>query len=405
VAGTTAYDQVARVATFTPTNPLASSTSYTATATASNTSGVAMASPAIWTFTTRDTAPVSFASFSPASGAIGVAKTAIMTAVASKAIDPTSLAVSVTGPGTTVVTGTTAYNATTGTVTFTPAAQLGSFVTYTVSISAKSAAGVAMASPATWSFTTVDTDAPVVSSTSPVASATGVALTSKVTATFARQIDPTSLTMSLSPTAAGTATYDSATRTATFTPTSALTSSTAYTASVRAQSTGGTSMAAAKTWTFTTTTADYSLFLPTETPTTTAVTSTTPTTVGMRFSSTRAGKVVAIKFWAAGTNTGTTVTLRNAAGSSLGTSTTIGTGTGWRTATFATPISITAGTTYIASYYAPVGRWAQTTGGFSSARTRGPLAIPASGGRTSPGNTAPLSTSTTNFWVDVVVRI
>lgn len=406
VPGALTYDAATRVATFTPSDPLASGTAYKATATASNTAGVAMTSPKVWSFTTKDTEPVTFGSLSPANNATSVARTAKVTAVASKAIDQSSLVITVKNDSGATVAGATTYNATSRTVTFTPSAQLGIGVGYTASISAKSASGVAMASPVTWSFATADTAAPVVSSTTPANSATAVPLDQKVTATFAKAIDQSSLTMSLSPAAAGTVSYDAATRTATFTPNAPLTSSTKYTASVRAKSTGGTNMSSVKTWAFTTTTADYSLFAPTAAPATQAVTTTTAITVGMRFSSTRAGKVVAIKFWAAATNTGTTVTLRNATtGAVLGTATTADTGTGWRTATFSSPISITAGTAYVASYYAPAGRWAVTNSAFSSAVTNGPLTVPATGGRTGNGNVNPTTTTTNNMWVDVIVRI
>lgn len=405
VPGAVSYDPETRVATFTPADPLASGTAYKATATASNTAGVAMTSPKVWTFTTKDTDPVTFGSLSPANNATNVARTAKVTAVASKAIDQSSLVVTLKTEAGAIVAGSTAYNATSRTVTFTPSAQFDIGAGYTASVSAKSASGVAMAKPVTWSFATADTAAPVVSSTTPDNSATAVPLDQKVTATFAKAIDQSSLTMSLSPAAAGTVSYDAATRTATFTPSAPLTSSTSYTASVRAKSTGGTNMSSAKTWTFTTTTADFSLFAANSTPATQAVTSTTAATVGMRFSSTRAGKVVAIKFWAASTNTGTTVTLRNSGGTVLGTATTTGTGTGWRTATFSTPISVSAGTTYVASYYAPAGRYAVTDSAFAQAVTVGPLTVPATGGRTGNGNVNPTTTTTNNMWVDVVVRI
>ncbi len=405
VPGAVSYDPETRVATFTPSDPLASGTVYKATATASNTAGVAMTAPKVWTFTTKDTDPVTFGSLAPANNATNVARNAKVTAVASKAIDQSSLVVTLKTEAGATVAGTTAYNATSRTVTFTPSAQLAIGAGYTASVSAKSVSGVAMANPVTWSFATADTVAPVVSSTTPAASATAVPLDQKVTATFAKAIDQSSLTMSLSPAAAGTVSYDVATRTATFTPNAALTSSTRYTASVRARSTGGTNMSSAKTWAFTTTTADFSLFAQTDTPATQAVTSTTAATVGMRFSSTRAGKVVAIKFWAASTNTGTTVTLRNTSGTVLGTATTTDTGTGWRTATFGTPISISAGTTYVASYYAPAGRYAVTNSAFAQAVTVGPLTVPATGGRTGNGNVNPTTTTTNNMWVDVIVRI
>ena len=103
------------------------------------------------------------------------------------------------------------------------------------------------------------------------------------------------------------------------------------------------------------------------------------------------------------------MSLWNAAGGTrLATATTTGSGTGWRTATFATPVNITAGASYVASYYAPVGRFPQTSGTYSSAVTTGPLTVPASGSRnqlSGNSNTFPTNTSTANYWVDVLVLI
>jgi hypothetical protein len=115
--------------------------------------------------------------------------------------------------------------------------------------------------------------------------------------------------------------------------------------------------------------------------------------------------VTAVRFYAGSTNSGNTVSLWNTNGTRIATATTTQTGTGWRTATFATPVTIAAGTTYVASYYAPVGRFPQTSGTFSSAYTSGPLAVAASGSRNVPGNSFPTGTSTANYWVDVLVLI
>ena len=52
VAGTVGYDASSKTATFTPNQALASSTKYTATVTATATTGVGMAAPAQWSFTT-----------------------------------------------------------------------------------------------------------------------------------------------------------------------------------------------------------------------------------------------------------------------------------------------------------------------------------------------------------------
>ena len=41
---------------------------------------------------------------------------------------------------------------------------------------------------------------------------------------------------------------------------------------------------------------------------------------------------------------------------------------GWQTATFSTPVQVTAGTTYVASYYAPAGHYSVTAGGLAHGR-------------------------------------
>lgn len=130
---------------------------------------------------------------------------------------------------------------------------------YVPSVGAKSTAGVAMSEPVILAFTTADTDAPSVTVTVPAASATGGSGTERVTATFAKAIGESAPAMSLSPTVAGAVNHDAGSRVATFTPSAASESLTSYTASVSATGSGGGAMMSAKTWRFTTTTADYSL--------------------------------------------------------------------------------------------------------------------------------------------------
>ena len=164
-------------------------------------------------------------------------------------------------------------------------------------------------------------------------------------------------------------------------------------------------MAAPKTWSFTTVAQSFSLYATTRTPATTASATTAPITVGVSFSSARAGKVTAIRYYASSLNTGRTVKLWSSTGTMVGTATTNQTTTGWRTATFATPIDITAGTTYVASVYAPVGRYSSTASGYASAYTAGPLSVPVAGGRSSAGDVFPTTATTVNLWVDVLVLI
>ncbi len=68
-------------------------------------------------------------------------------------------------------------------------------------------------------------------------------------------------------------------------------------------------------------------------------------------------------------------------------------------------MAITAGTTYVASYFSSTGHPAATSGGLASAVTNGPLTALAGGGVYAYGssNTFPTSTyNANNYWVDVV---
>ena len=75
-------------------------------------------------------------------------------------------------------------------------------------------------------------------------------------------------------------------------------------------------------------------------------------------------------------------------------------------ATFSTPVSLTAGATYVASYHTNVGHYSSSEDYFASNVTSGPLTAPASGnGVYTYGGTSAFPTSTfsaTNFWVDVM---
>lgn len=129
-----------------------------------------------------------------------------------------------------------------------------------------------------YSFTTGAAAAvpPAVTVTSPANGAGGIALTTAITATFSTDMDSSTLTASsfsvsngVTPAAVNGISYDSATRTATFIPSANLAFSTTYTVTISsaAKDTAGTTMAANKVWSFTTT-------IPDATPPT--VTSTSP---------------------------------------------------------------------------------------------------------------------------------
>jgi hypothetical protein len=97
--------------------------------------------------------------------------------------------------------------------------------------------------------------------------------------------------------------------------------------------------------------------------------------VGVKFKTDFGGSVTGIRFYKAAANTGTHIgSLWSSTGTRLAQATfTNETASGWQQVTFATPVTITAGTTYVASYFAPSGHYSVTSGGFSAAVDNAPL--------------------------------
>jgi hypothetical protein len=128
--------------------------------------------------------------------------------------------------------------------------------------------------------------------------------------------------------------------------------------------------------------------------------------LGIKFSSDTAGKIKGIKFFKGSGNTGThTGTLWSSTGSVLATGTFQNESSGgWQTLTFDTPVDITAGTTYVATYYAPNGHYALTSGGLTSGWATLPLHIPSGGAVYRYGGGFPSDGSNGNYWVDVVYQ-
>ncbi|MFD0330501.1 DUF4082 domain-containing protein [Streptacidiphilus monticola] len=279
-----------------------------------------------------------------------------------------------------------------------------------------------------WVDVVLDTGAatttpPSVSSTSPAANATGVAVNAPVTATFSEAVDPSTLTFTLKSasgaTVPGTTSVDAAGTTATFTPSTELDLSTGYTASVQAADQWGNAMSSATSWSFTTgateptVTCPCTLWSASTTPTRTDVTNDANSLeLGTRFTPAVDGYVTGITFYKGTGNTGThTGSLWSATGTQLATGTFSNeTASGWQTLTFATPVAVTAGTTYIASYHAPNGNYSYDGGYFAAAHTAFPLTAPADGTGSSNGvyayttNTAfPTDSSgSANYWVSPV---
>lgn len=176
VAGAVAY--IGRTAVFSPAAGFASNTAYSATITtaASDLAGNALQANVVWSFTAGAAAD-SVAPFvvgtNPASAESGVAISRTINVTFSEPMDPLTITTAnfaVTGPGTTPVIGTVAFDANSNTATFTrinhlttpvafhptPVSYLEPNTTYTATIltGARDMAGNALANNLTWSFTT-----------------------------------------------------------------------------------------------------------------------------------------------------------------------------------------------------------------------------------------------------------
>ncbi|MBT2450730.1 DUF4082 domain-containing protein [Streptomyces sp. ISL-43] len=269
---------------------------------------------------------------------------------------------------------------------------------------------------------TASTTPPTVTATTPQSAATGTAITATVKATFSEGVDADTLVFTLKDPGGATVPGSkvlSASNSATFTPSTELVLNTTYTASVQAADLWGNTMAAPVTWTFTTSASPptvncpCTLWGPATEPTTANVgDDTNSVELGTRFQSTVGGYVTGITFYKGPGNTGThTGSLWSDTGTLLATGT-FGSETlsGWHQLHFTTPVAITAGTTYVASYHAPNGKYSVDGGYFTAAHRSYPLVAPADGsggsnglykygaGTVFPNNTF----GSVNYWVGPV---
>jgi N,N-dimethylformamidase beta subunit-like, C-terminal/Domain of unknown function (DUF4082)/Fibronectin type III domain len=135
------------------------------------------------------------------------------------------------------------------------------------------------------------------------------------------------------------------------------------------------------------------------------------TVLGAKFTSDTGGSITGIRFYKASANTGSHIgALWSAGGTKLAEGSFSGeSASGWQTLTLATPVTVTADTTYVVSYLAPNGHYSVTGAGFSSAFDNPPLhalanATSANGVYAYSGTSVfPTSTwNSTNYWVDVL---
>ena len=271
-------------------------------------------------------------------------------------------------------------------------------------------------------FTTSSgTFTPTVTSNTPGSGSSGNPVTVAPTATFSQGVVPSSVSFTLKDssgnTAAGSVSFNSADTVATFTPSSPLKADTTYTATVSgAQTSSGATMSSPYSWTFNTAGSECpcTLWASTTQPSVASANDPSAVNLGVEFTPSVNGWITGIRFYKGTGNTGTHVgSLWTTSGTLLGQVTfTNESASGWQEADFSSPIAVTAGTTYVASYFAPAGGYAYNSAYFASAGvTNGPLTAPESsavslgngtyaygGSPAFPNNTY----NATNYWVDVV---
>jgi WD40 repeat protein len=275
---------------------------------------------------------------------------------------------------------------------------------------------------------TVDTTAPQ-ANLAPSNGATNVNVGTNITATFNEAMDAATINTnsfelrdSANALVGASVTYDAATRIAKLEPIANLSANTIYTATLKStivRDQAGNGPASNITWSFTTAGAPCSQQQPctiwdnSATPTNPLTNDPNAVELGVKFRSDIDGYVTGIRFYKGNSNTGTyKANLWNTNGQNLRTTNNNNiSASGWRQIDFATPVPITANTTYVASYYTSIGRYAADQNFFAaSGVTKAPLSAlsnNASGGngvyRYGSSSGFPNNTyNSSNYWVDVV---
>lgn len=263
-----------------------------------------------------------------------------------------------------------------------------------------------------------DSTPPSVTGSTPANGSSGANLATAPTVTLSEPVDLTTATFTVSDSGgahlAGVTSLSTNKLTVTFTPSAPLAPGTTYTGSLQIADVNGNVMPAAYTWSFTptsTATCPCSLFSAATVPTVVSTNDPNAYELGVNFTPSVNGTITGVKFYKGPQNTGThTGTLWSSGGVALATGTYTGeTASGWQTLTFSSPVSVTAGTTYIASYTTTTGFYSSDSGYFNrTAVNSPPLAATANiagspNGVYEVGSGFPTNSfGGSNYWVDVV---
>jgi hypothetical protein len=253
---------------------------------------------------------------------------------------------------------------------------------------------------------------PVANNDSGFVTAENTPLSIPASALLANDTDPNGSALSVTgvsnPTN-GTVTYDANTQTVTFVPTTNYTGAASFGYTIA--NAAGLTASATVTLTVSPTATTWSLFSASDAPANATWADPNPVQLGVKFQTSVAGTITGIRFYKGSQNVGTHVAnLWSATGTLLATATfTNETASGWQLVNLPSPVTLTPGTTYIASYYTN-GNYSADPNYFTTALTNGPLTAPDSNSSGGNGVYAYGSSSgfpayaygSTNYWVDVV---
>jgi hypothetical protein len=250
---------------------------------------------------------------------------------------------------------------------------------------------------------------PVANNVNGLVDTTNTTLSIPASTLLANDTDPGGRSLSISGVSNpsnGTVSYNANTQTVSFVPTNNYVGPASFTYTI----TDGQASASANVGI---TVGDASLFGQTYTPSIVNAGDANSVELGVKFQASENGTITGIEFYKGPQNTGTHVAdLWSATGTLLATATfTNETASGWQEVNLSNPVSVTAGTTYLASYHTN-GNYSATPNFFASAFANGPLTAPASStsggnGVYAYGSTSLFPTNSfnaTNYGVDVLFK-
>jgi Domain of unknown function (DUF4082)/Bacterial Ig-like domain/Bacterial Ig domain len=268
-------------------------------------------------------------------------------------------------------------------------------------------------------FTTIDASPLTAGNQSPLPGSSSVPLATPISAVFSKAVQPSTISMTvtdqLGAAVPGSTTYTSSSRTVVFTPTSSLSGFVRYTIALTAEDIVGGSLSAGGSWSFTTVqppamagVCPCGVFTDETVPVVLEAYDRSALSVGMHFTSADPGTITGMRFYKSPNNTGTHVgTLWTGTGTQLATVTFTNESTsGWQSAAFSTPVTLTPGSDYVVSYRSTTGIYPASPGVFSGGGvTRGSLTAGNGAGAYTYGAGFPSSTSSSSYLVDVTTEI